>query len=78
MSRVDHNGMPTYEFPRADENFVFVKMMEAIRNRSLGPALAFQNQQDILFSCGQYLKHNLNIPGAELDYMWGDYSREVY
>ena len=78
MSRVDHNGIPTYEFPRADENFVFVKMMEAIRNRSLGPALAFQNQQDILFSCGQYLKHNLNIPGAELDYMWGDYNREVY
>lgn len=70
MSKVDAQGFPTYELPKADDPFMFCTMKDCIMNRSLGAALAFERQQSLVFSPGSYLREDLEIPGTELDSLW--------
>lgn len=71
MSRIDINGNPTFELPVGDEPFTFVRKKEAILFRSIGPALAFQGQDNLLNNPRSFLRRGMDIPGAEIDLMWG-------
>jgi hypothetical protein len=71
MSAVDANGDPTFELPKGGEPFVFIRKHDAIKYRSVGPALGFQTQDAILFNPKSTLRTDLNIPGSELDKQWG-------
>lgn len=71
MSRIDEKGHPTYELPIGDEEFTFIRKKEAILFRSIGPALAFQGQDNLLNNPKSFLRRGMNIPAAEMDLMWG-------
>ncbi len=71
MSRIDEFGKPTYELPVGGEPFVFVTMKDAILNRSVGAGLGFERQDTFIHNPGSYNRHNLKVPGSELDAIWG-------
>lgn len=64
-------GDYSYCLPRGGEPFRFLKLKDAIKNRSLGAALAFEGVKDlILKSPGSYTHNPEEIPpGHRLDYV---------
>ncbi|AXH70825.1 RNA polymerase beta prime subunit [Vibrio phage BONAISHI] len=71
MSRLDENGDPTFELPRGSEPFTFIRKKDAIKFRSIGPALGFEGQDSILGNPKTYQRKNLKIPAANIDALWG-------
>ena len=61
-------GETSYELPKGGEAFRFVKLKEAIQNRGMGAALAFEGQPDMIFNPKTYTKQNTVVPGTELDH----------
>lgn len=61
-------GETSYELPRGGEPFRFIKLKEAIQNRGMGAALAFEGQPDMIFNPKTYTKENEVVNGTELDH----------